>query len=245
MLGASLDEAALLVAAHARDGLDVDRYLGRLDLSAVSCPAGDGSALLRHVFEVERYAGDDETYYDPRNSYLDEVIDRRVGIPITLALVLMSIGRRVGVAVEGIGMPGHFLARVDGIGLVDPYERGRRLSLDECEARFRLVYGAEAPFDESLLEVAAPHAIVARVLANLRQVHLSRRDSASLEWVLRLRSLLPGATLEERAERAGVLAALGRYPEAAGLLEELARGAPEATASRLLKKARAFRARMN
>ena len=247
MLATSLDEAALLIAAHARpddDPLDVTAYLHRLDELAASCKEPTGDALMHQLFEVEGFTGDTERYYDPRNSYLDEVIERRLGIPITLSLVVVEVGRRLDVAVVPIGMPGHFLVRIDG-GLIDPYDHGRRLTLAECEERFRSIYGPDVPFDLALLEPASPHDIVARMLANLRQIHLSRKDSVNLEWVLRLRSMLPSTTLEEKAERAGVLAALGRFDRAADVLEALVPEADDTRATALGSKAKQLRARLN
>lgn len=243
-LAAHLDEAVLLIAAHARDGVDVASYLTILDELAAGVAEPSVDAIVDHLFGTEAFRGNVEEYYDPRNSYLDQVIDRRLGIPITLAVVLMEVAKRVGVELEGVGMPGHFLVRDDD-ALRDPFEGGRRLTVQDCEERFHAVYGAEAPFHPSLLEPADAPAIVARILANLRQVHLSRRDSNALEWVLRLRGFLPTATIEERAERAGVLAALGRFDEAANVLDELAPLAGDEREQQLLGKARQLRARLN
>jgi regulator of sirC expression with transglutaminase-like and TPR domain len=243
-LSAHLDEAVLLIAAHAREGVDVASYIAALDELAAGVTDASVDAIVRHLFGAEGFRGNVEEYYDPRNSYLDQVIDRRLGIPITLAVVMMEVAKRVGVEVEGVGMPGHFLVR-DGATLRDPFEGGRPLSVQECEARFHTVHGADAPFHPSLLEPADAAAIVARILANLRQVHLSRRDSNALEWVLRLRGLLPAATIEERAERAGVLAALGRFDEAADVLDALAPDAGDDRARQLLGKAKQLRARLN
>ena len=238
-----LDELALLVAAHAEPGLDVDEWLGALDEIAERCADRSFSGVLRHL-TVEGFTGNRDDYYDPRNSYLDQVIDRRLGIPITLAVVMMEVAKRVGVELEGVGMPGHFLVR-DGAMLRDPFEGGRTLTVEECEARFQEVHGPDAPFHPSLLEPADAPAIVGRILANLRHVHLSRRDSNALEWVLRLRGFLPTATIEERAERAGVLAALGRFDEAADVLDALAPEAGDDRERQLLGKARQLRARLN
>lgn len=241
-----LDEAALVIAAHARpdgDPLDVEAYLARVDGLAAGAKEASATAVLEHLFAVEGFRGDTESYYDPRNSYLDEVLDRRLGIPISLSLLVVEVGRRLGVPFEPIGMPGHFLVRCDG-QLYDPFERGRALSVAECAMRFEAIHGGGAPFTEDLLAVATPVDIVARMLNNLRQVHLAAKDSTNLEWVLRLRSLLPGTTLEERVERAGVLAALGRFDEAADLLESLAPAAGERSQV-LLGKSRQLRARLN
>ena len=247
VLDANLDTAALLIAAHARPGLDVDAYRLVLDDLASACPEPVLAEVTNLLFGVEGFRGNDDDYYDPRNSYLDQVLERRVGIPITLAVVLLEVARRVGIDLDGVSMPGHFLVRLAGEPpiLLDPFEGGRLLSEAECVARFRAVQGPAAPFDPGYLEPVGTMAIVARMLNNLRGVHLQRQDSHSLEWVLRLRSLLPGATLEERTERAGVLAALARFDEAATLLEDLATYAPESQAEAMTAKARGLRARLN
>ena len=248
VLDVNLDTAALLIAAHARPGLDIDEQRGRLDELARSCDEPVLAEVTNLLFGIEGFHGNDADYYDPRNSYLDQVLDRRVGIPITLSVVLMEVARRVGIDLQGVSMPGHFLVRLAGEPpvLLDAFEGGRLLSEAESIARFRAVQGPSAPFDPGYLEPVGTIAILARMLNNLRNIHLQRQDSVSLEWVLLLRGLLPGATLEERTERAGVLAALARFDEAATLLEELAAQTPEQPrADSLTSKARRLRARLN
>src|SRR5438067_2212591 len=112
-----LDETALLIAAHAYPDLDVAAELARLDAIAARCPGDELD--VRHE------------YYDPRNSFLNEVLDRRLGIPITLSLVTMEVGRRIGVPLLGVGMPGHFLVRYGPV-VVDPFTGGRKLTEDDC-----------------------------------------------------------------------------------------------------------------
>lgn len=246
-LDQKLDVGALLIAAHARPNLDVDDYVGRLDELAARCREPVLAEVTHQLFAVEGFRGNDGDYYDPRNSYLDEVIDRRVGIPITLAVVLLSVARRLGIDLAGVSMPGHFLARLGGepAVLLDPFDGGHLLSAQECEARFYAMHGPGAAFDPAFLEPVGTVAILGRMLANLRAVHVQRQDSVSLEWVLRLRSLLPGASLDEGTERAGVLATLARFDEAATLLEDLATDAPDARATLLTSKAKRLRARLN
>ena len=242
-----LDEAALLIAAHARPGLDVAHYLARLDDLA----AGVGEPVLAEVthqlFGVEGFRVNDEDYYDPRNSYLDEVLDRRLGIPITLSVVLIEVARRLGIGLAGVSLPGHFLVRLLGEPPVflDAFGGGLLLGEAECEERFRLQQGPAAPFDPRYLEPVPTVDVIARMLNNLRSVHLERQDSAALDWVLQLRGLLPGATIEDRQERAGVLVAQARFDEAADLLEGLAGEAPDAKAASLSSKAKRLRARLN
>jgi regulator of sirC expression with transglutaminase-like and TPR domain len=242
-----LDEAALLIAAHANLGLDIEHYRRRLDDLAARCGDAVLAEVSHQLFGVEGLRGNDEDYYDPRNSYLDEVLDRRVGIPITLSVVFLEVARRLEIPVAGVSMPGHFLVRLLGEPpvLLDPFAGGRLLSEAECEERFRAVQGPAAPFDASYLAPVATLDIVGRMLNNLRSVHLQRQDSVALDWVLELRGLLPGATLEERQERAGVLVALARFDEAADLLERLAGEASDARAASLAGKAKRLRARLN
>lgn len=243
-----LDEATLLIAAHARPGLDVDLYRRRLDDLATSCGDERVLAEISHrLFVVEGFRGNDVDYGDPRNSFLDEVLDRRVGIPITLAVVLMEVARRLDVPLAGVSMPGHFLVRMRGepAVLIDAFDGGRMLSGTECHQWFVDRYGSAAPWDPAYLEPVGATAILSRMLTNLRNSFLERQQSVSLEWVLRLRGLLPGATIEQRAERAGVLAALAQFGEAAVLLEHLADEADDERSVALLSRARRVRARLN
>jgi regulator of sirC expression with transglutaminase-like and TPR domain len=242
-----LDEVALLIAAHANPGLDVEHYRRRLDAIAARCDEPVLAEVSHQLFGVEGLRGNDDDYYDPRNSYLDEVLDRRLGIPITLSVAFLEVGRRVGIPLAGVSMPGHFLVRLLGEPpvLLDPFVGGGLLSESECEARFRALQGPAVPWDPAYLDPVPTIDIVARMLNNLRSVHLQRQDSAALDWVLELRSLLPGASLEERSERAGVLAAQARYDEAAALLEDLAEEAPGAKAAGYASKAKRLRAKLN
>jgi regulator of sirC expression with transglutaminase-like and TPR domain len=223
-----LDHVVLLVAAHAYPGLDIGRSIDRLDELAARCDDHSFAGVIHHVVSDEKFTGNRDDYYDPRNSFLDEVIDRRLGIPITLGIVAMETGRRVGVPIVGIGMPGHFLVR-DGLSLdryADPFD-GRTLDRDGCRAQFAAMQGHDA-FSDDLLAPVGARAIVARLLANLKGIYLSRRDRRALAWVLKLRSEIPGVPLEERRELASALAADGRFLAAADELDRLAVVAAEA-----------------
>jgi regulator of sirC expression with transglutaminase-like and TPR domain len=223
-----LDEVALLVAAHASPTIDVGRSIDRLDDIAARCTDRSFAGVIDHLFSTEKFAGNHDDYYDPRNSFLNEVVDRRLGIPITLGIVALETGRRVGVPIVGIGMPGHFLVR-DALSperFADPFE-GRTIDLDGCRALFSATQGHVELSDELLAPVGAP-AIVARLLANLKGIYLSRRDRRNITWVLKLRSEIPGIPLEERRELASALAADGRFVAAAEELDRLAVLAGEA-----------------
>jgi regulator of sirC expression with transglutaminase-like and TPR domain len=246
-----LDVATLLVAAHASPDLNVAHELGRLDQLAEGCPvsAAPGSAvedLRLHLFGTIGFTGDRLHYEDPRNSLLDQVLTRRVGIPITLSVVMLEVGRRLGIELFGVGMPGHFLVSQGNGRYIDPFDGGRLLDAQGCRRQYHAVLGADAPWDESFLAPVGVHTILARILANLRQLYASANDLDSLSWVLRLRSGVPGVDPDERLDLAGVLSALGRYDDAARALEELAlvARAPE-KADALRGRAVQLRSRLN
>jgi regulator of sirC expression with transglutaminase-like and TPR domain len=234
-----LDEAMLLVAAHAHPALDVAAEQERLDRLAAGVAEPTVDALRRHLFVDEGFAGDRATYHDPRNSLLPDVLDRRLGIPITLSVLMMEVGRRVGVGVDGIGLPGHFVARSRAAPdrYVDAFDGGRELDADGCRALVAALAPAVAWDDAFLVPVPAP-AIVARVLANLAGAYRRAGDRRGLCWVLGLRLELPGATAQERRELGVLLGASGRFDEGATVLEVSHEDRDQAAAARL-------RARLN
>jgi regulator of sirC expression with transglutaminase-like and TPR domain len=220
-----LDEAALTIAAQADDRLDVAAQLRRLDEAAARIGTADAEGVCRLVFETLGLQGDGVTYDDPRNSYLDQVLDRRLGIPISLSVILMEIGRRCGVRLEGIGMPGHFLVRdpTQPDLLIDAFSGGRRLDAADCARLFEGVVGSDVAFQPGLLTPVGSRAILARMLANLDQSFRRRDDRAAMRWVIRMRAAIPGLPLGETIAMAESLAGLGCHQEAAALLEESAR----------------------
>jgi regulator of sirC expression with transglutaminase-like and TPR domain len=244
-----LDEAALLIAATADATVDVSVQLARLDeLAAQIGPAGTGE-VCRFVFETLGVRGDQKTYDDPRNSYLDQVLDRRLGIPISISVLVMEIGRRCGVALEGVGMPGHFLLRDPGQPdlLIDAFSGGRRLDHAACAELLRAVAGAEVQLLDGYLAPIGPRSIVARMLANLDQSFRTRDDKEGLRWVTHLRAGIPGQPLTDLIALADTFARLGDVAEAAALLEDLARrpGTPADAARRLRVRGRGLLAPFN
>ncbi|MDP9074340.1 MAG: transglutaminase-like domain-containing protein, partial [Actinomycetota bacterium] len=196
-----LDQAALWLAAHAQPDLDVDIELARLDDIASACLAPTFDALHRLLFAEMGLSGDTDDYHDPANSFLNQVIDRRVGIPISLSVLVMEVGRRVGVELEGVGMPGHFLVRHPGppVAVIDPFHRGRVMDVEDCAVLYRSVFGSGSSFSPSLLAAVSPRSILARMLANLQGCYAQRRDLAALVWVSRLRLAIPGLPAGELA----------------------------------------------
>jgi regulator of sirC expression with transglutaminase-like and TPR domain len=242
-----LDEACLLVAAHAHPGMAVDEHLDRLDRLALAVPDASVDGVVDLLFRKEGFRGNVEHYYEPENSFLDSVLERRLGIPITLSILTMEIGRRVGVPLDGIGMPGHFLIRERDHPqvFVDPFHAGRRLDVAGCAELFHRFQGTEATFGAELLDAVGPRAILARLLANLRATYHQRGDRRALVWTLRLRSRIPGVPLGEWRALASALTAIGRFDEAADELEGLAGHVDEPSATKLANRARELRARLN
>lgn len=242
-----LDESLLLLAAARPEAsVDVARGLSALDDIANSCPSTSIESLVRHVFVSEGFSGDRDDYHDPRNSYLDQVLSRRIGMPITLAVVLVETGRRVGVDLVGVGMPGHFLVRErdDRDGFIDPYHQGARISAAACEARFRTIHGDNMPFDPSYLDAVAPRSIVQRVLNNLTVTFRSRAPR-ELDWLLDLRLRLHADPPDLRA-LADLCELRGRYRDAADLLDRaIVHGHDDASQERIRQRADRLRARLN
>jgi regulator of sirC expression with transglutaminase-like and TPR domain len=239
-------EAALLIAAHAHPGLDVAEWIGRLDDLADAAPA-EPAALARHLFVDLGFAGNRLDYGDPRNSYLDDVLSRRLGIPITLSVVMIEVGRRVGISVEGVGMPGHFLVQTATDRrpprYFDPFDNGAELTREGSEARFAELHPGAA-FEPGFLDPVGSRAIVTRMLANLEQTLIAREPSAVV-WVTRLRLLVPGLTPAARRQLAARLGSLGAFSAAADVLDELADEPGSSASTRDEAAARALRARAN
>ena len=183
----SVEEVAYEIAEDAYPGLDKSRYRALLDelaaplrprLAAARSEAERRAIFTDHVYGELGFHGNTDDYYDPRNSYLNEVIERRTGIPITLAVVLMALGRRLGLEVEGVGFPGHFLVRFGGPGgeLLDPFSEGNVIDPEEL-ARLagRLIEGERL---ETVLAPVGPRVIAIRMLFNLQHIFERRGDHA-------------------------------------------------------------------
>jgi regulator of sirC expression with transglutaminase-like and TPR domain len=214
-----LARACLLIAADAYPGLDIERYLGEIEGLAIRLrarlPASNAVeervvALNQFLFDDLGYCGNTEDYYDPRNSYLNEVIDRRTGIPITLAILYMEVGRRVGLPLEGVSFPGHFLVRLavrGGTLVLDPFAGGAPQSQDELRSRLQRVIPegaaenvavAELPL-EQFLEPATKRQILARMLRNLKAIYRETDKPERMLSVLnRMLALSPNASAELR-----------------------------------------------
>jgi regulator of sirC expression with transglutaminase-like and TPR domain len=219
-----LDEAWILIGAHANPQLDVEGQLHRLDdlAARVDAPGTDG--VCQMLFAELALRGDRQHYDDPRNSYLDQVLDRGLGIPISLSVLLIEIGRRCGLDFEGVGMPGHFLVRDRRAPdlLIDAFDGGRRVDRTGCLQLLRTVAGPESSLTPDMLERTGTRAILARMLTNLDRSFERRDDVRSLLWVTRLRMELPEQPVRERLDVARRAADIGWLDRSADLFDELA-----------------------
>ena len=186
-----LARAALAIARIAYPDLDPAPYLRQLDdLAAVvrprlypqASPEAAVTELAGYLFGECGFRGNQEEYYDPRNSYLNDVLERRTGIPITLSVVLIETGARLGLGIEGVGFPGHFLVRVAGSRgplLLDPFYGGRPIGERELLARYRTFVGSDAPaLPPDALATTGTPAILTRMLRNLLRAYLDQKDHA-------------------------------------------------------------------
>lgn len=237
----SLDvvDGALAVAAEEYPDLDARRVRRRIDGLAEGAarrltsdnPFARLDGLRAYMFEELGFCGNVRDYYDPRNSYLNEVLDRRTGIPLTLSILYMEAARRAGFGARGVALPGHFVVRMDHRGrriLVDPFHGGRVITEDDCRDLVERHTGRPELFDPAVLEGSSPRAVLRRLLRNLRTVYLSRQDyPRALAAVERLLLVDPDATAELR-DRGFIQAHLGRLGAAVTDLRAYLRLVPQA-----------------
>jgi regulator of sirC expression with transglutaminase-like and TPR domain len=236
-----LATAALELARIEYPDLDASSYLARLDGLASRVSAGlrasPGareviSTLNRVLFDEEGLRGNRDNYYDPRNSFLNDVLDRKLGIPITLSVIYMEVARRVGFPVAGTGMPGHFLIKhydlMSGEIVIDAFNRGRVLNVGDCEMRLQEIYRGELQFQPEFLQPVTHREILTRMLHNLRQIYFTKRDLRQGLIVLDLLLAIPPRSPEMLRERALVRLSLDQYVGAAQDLANYLKLQPEA-----------------
>jgi regulator of sirC expression with transglutaminase-like and TPR domain len=195
-------ELALYLARDEYPNLDVEAYLS--ELTGMAHEAKNylrGSletrvfGLCRYLFHEMGFRGNIQDYYDPRNSYLNEVLDRRTGLPITLAVVAMAVGERAGLQIAGVGLPGHFVASASSNGcevFFDPFHGGRQLTPEDCENLVRQVTGMSFQASPERLRPVSLQMLVIRLLTNLKGVYLRQEDFVRAARVIeRLLQLSP------------------------------------------------------
>jgi regulator of sirC expression with transglutaminase-like and TPR domain len=206
-----LDRTALTVALEEYPGLDPDTYIRKLDtlaarvevLAGVDRSAGNLCHCLNEVlYTQEGLRGNTEDYYDPRNSFLNEVLDRKQGIPISLSIIYIEVARRLNFEIHGVGFPGHFIVKCAGSEretFLDPFNNGQVLSMAACQELLDRVYGGSVSVQPSFFYPMGKKAIIARLLFNLKGLYYQREDyHKALAIVDRILVLHPGILSEIR-----------------------------------------------
>jgi len=235
-----LARTALLVAAESDPNVDVDGELHTLEswaaeLRARLDPGWNNlqklARLRAFVFEELGFRGDRTDYYHPRNSLLHEVLKRRRGIPLTLAIVMMEVGWRIGIPFEGVAFPGHFLVRLPGEPgdlVLDPFKRGMTVREEDCRHMLQETTGGKLAFDPSQLASVGKREMVTRLLHNLKGAYLrAGEDEQALTAVERLLVLDPG-NADETRDRGLLLFRLHRYGQALDSLSDYLARVPQA-----------------
>ncbi len=218
--------AALLIAREEYPDLQIERYVERLDALAgelgrrVSESGIErvASGLSQLLFTEEGFRGNSNDYYDPKNSFLNEVLDRRTGIPISLSAVYIEVARRAGFPAYGVGLPGHFLVRLEdpenGL-LVDPFHGGAIVSEADCQERLDRIYEGRVRLEPSMLEPCGRRAMLARMLRNLKAIYVKNEEHERALRVVELVLLTDAQAAEELRDRGLLFAALECYAYAA------------------------------
>jgi regulator of sirC expression with transglutaminase-like and TPR domain len=239
-----LAEGALLIAKEEYPGLDVEAYLERFDRMAQSIKTQLGieldpvrivNGINAYLFDELGLRGNHENYYDPRNSFLNEVLDRGLGIPITLSVIYIEVGRLVGLPIAGVGLPGHFIVPYTAQPepfWIDPFDRGTILIREACTQRLYQLFGEQLPWRDAYLAPIGDHDILRRMLNNLKVIY--RQQGAyrrALDVIERILLLSPDLPTEIR-DRGLMHHQLGHLQAALHDLErylELFQEAPDAT----------------
>jgi regulator of sirC expression with transglutaminase-like and TPR domain len=235
-----LGRAALTIALTDYPNLDVASYLARLDSLAVEVSNRCGSggdvyaliAAMNHVlFSQHRYRGNRDNYYDPKNSFLNEVLERKTGIPISLSILYMEVAQRIGLTLDGVGFPGHFLVKYaqDGAEIViDPFDHGEIKSREDLSRLLGSLYGGIVDLRDEYLKPAGKKGILKRMLGNLKGIYTKHNDLVRLLSVLDQAIILEPGAADEIRDRARVYLRLECFAQARADFETYLQLAPEA-----------------
>ena len=256
-----LAEAALLMACEEYPQLELSPYLDRLDEFAEAVrpklqqrfsPLDTIDALNDVLFGVFGFRGNTENYNDPRNSFFNDVLERRVGIPITLSAVYLEVARRVGFPIYGVGMPGHFLVRYDDRQqefFVDPFNGGQILTREDCQQRFTEMFGNEQAFSDRMLSIVSPRQMLFRMLNNLKTIYLKAHTFEKSLAMVDMMLLANPEAIEQYRDRGIIKVQLRRFDAAVRDFEHYVKGAPDSKdrpqVEEHLKELRRIRAMMN
>jgi regulator of sirC expression with transglutaminase-like and TPR domain len=236
-----LTQAALRFSKEiAYPDLDVDLYANLIEglgnwaiktVTQVHAPRALAGELSSFLFNQLGFQGNSQDYEDPRNSYLNEVFDRRLGIPITLSVIYMHIAQNAGLKAEGVGLPGHFIVRIqdpDGDFFVDPFNEGKILTVEGCAQLVASTTGYQGAFQEEWLEPVSEHAILTRMLNNLRVTYMKKHDWELALNVIEHMSLLQPDINELVRDRGIIYHQTGKLKLAVQHYEEYLALAPDA-----------------
>jgi regulator of sirC expression with transglutaminase-like and TPR domain len=241
--------AALTFSRIHEPALDIERYARRVDELAARVaariddpddPVQIIAALNDVLFGEEMFRGNTVDYYSPRNSFLHHVLDRRLGIPITLALIYMEVARRVGFQLFGVGMPGHFLLKhydVDGHSiLIDAFERGSIVTEDDCRQKLDSIYSGQVALQPEFLLSVTRRQMLTRMLNNLRSIYLSQRDFRRAVQIVDLILVIYPRSPEDMKQRAVLRYNLNDFRGALSDFEEYVKMSPDASDAEEIKQ---------
>jgi regulator of sirC expression with transglutaminase-like and TPR domain len=234
--------AALTFARIEYPELDIERYVRRIEQLAfrveekITEPGDpvESVAALNHVlFQEDMFRGNTVDYSNPKNSFLNDVLDRRLGIPISLALVYMEVGRRVGFPLFGVGMPGHFLVKhydVSGHSLlIDAFDRGMILTEEDCQKKLNDIYAGQLALKHEFLLPVTRRQMLTRMLNNLKIIYLERRDFRRAVQVVDLLLVIYPRSPEDVKQRAVLRYNLDDFTGALEDFEQYVKMSPDAS----------------
>jgi len=236
-----LVRAALVIARSEYPKLEIEEYANRIEAlarrvaaKAFESPAQRTLAVLNQVlFEEANLCGNRDDYYDPRNSFLNDVLDRGLGIPIALSIIYMEVAKRVGLHLSGVGMPGHFLLKHYGHDghetLIDCFNRGDVLSRQDCQNRLDEIYSGEMKLRPEFLHPISRRQILTRMLNNLKTVYLSTRNFRKALPIADLILVIYPQSAEDVKQRALLRYSMGMHGLAAEDLQEYLKASPNAS----------------
>lgn len=237
-----LTRAALTIARSEYPDLQFNPYIDRISglasrvrqrISDTDDPAQTIAALNSVIFDEEGFRGNRDDYYDARNSFLNDVLDRRLGIPITLALVYMEVAGHVGFPLFGVGMPGHFLLKhydIEGHEvLIDTFNRGRIVTPTDCQRRLDEIYAGQLPLRPEYLMSVSRRQMLTRILNNLKTIYLSSRNFRKALPIVDLVLAVYPRSPEDVKQRAFLRYSVNDLPGAATDLETYLKMSPDAS----------------
>lgn len=242
----NLARASLVMGQFEYPDLNVSGYLDRLDRLAESAVRVVHSAdlpaceLAQFLFDTLGFTGNAQNYADPRNSFLNEVLERRLGIPISLSVLYLEVAHRAGINAEGVGLPGHFIVQVTldngQVIYLDPFHGGALLSEEDCRERVRSITDGKLPFHEAFLNPVGVRTILVRMLNNLKNFYVASNDFARAAKVVERLLVINANDLSEVRNLGLLYGSLGKRRQAVALLETYLQGRPDAHDADAVKK---------